>query len=100
MALHTYHLYGHNVTALVRRYGIALGHSLVQTNGDFVKAAGVDMILLTYPDINFLPGSLKALESVGWKMRQVSINTTVLCFEAKAVYRGAYMRSPNLKECV
>lgn len=60
------------MTALVHRYGVALGHSLVHSNGDFFKAAGVEMILLTYPDIKFLPNRLRALESVGWKVRQVS----------------------------
>ena len=51
---------------------MALGHSLVQSNGPFLEAAEVDMIMLTYSDIKFSPASLRALESVGWIMRQVS----------------------------
>lgn len=57
---------------------MALGHSLVKTNGPFFKAAGVDMVMLTYPDIKFSAGSLRALESVGWTMRKVSLHITFL----------------------
>ena len=67
-----------NHTVLERRYAMAMGHSLVKTNGPFLKAAGVDMIMLTYPDINFSPGSLRALESVGWTMRKVRLHITFL----------------------
>lgn len=50
---------------------------MIKSNGAYFTAAGVDMILLTYSDIEFSPGSLTAIERVGWKMRQVRSN--VIC---------------------
>lgn len=49
-----------------------LGHSLVRTNGPFLEADGIDMLLLTNPDITFGPASLRALGTVGWQLRQAS----------------------------
>lgn len=56
----------------MRRYVITLGHSMTQSNGAFFKEAGIEMILLTFSDVEFSPASSKALEAVGWKFRQVS----------------------------
>lgn len=53
------------------RYAVALGYSMAQSNGDYFKAVGVDMILLTYSDIKFSLKSVREIEAVGWKMRQV-----------------------------
>lgn len=50
-----------------------LGHSLLQTNGPFLNATGVDMVMLTYPDIKLAPASLRALQAVGWRLREVSL---------------------------
>lgn len=54
------------------RYALALGHSLVQTNGAFLQSAAVDMVMLTYPDISFTAASLHTLKAVGWQLRQAS----------------------------
>lgn len=54
------------------RYALVLGHSLVQSNGPFMEAEGVDMLMLTYPDSAFPPATLDSLQAVGWKMRNVS----------------------------
>lgn len=53
------------------RYVLVLGHSLVQSNGDFLMSADVDMIMLTYPDSGLTPATHSALEAVGWQIREV-----------------------------
>ena len=57
------------------RYVLVLGHSLKQTNGDFLQSAGVDMIMLTYADSNLKPATRVALDTVGWQIREVSHRT-------------------------
>lgn len=73
---------------MVHRYAVALGYSMAQSNGDYFKAVGVDMILLTYSDIKFSLKSVREIEAVGWKMRQVSLYYITLNI-AKKVFRAA-----------
>ena len=74
---------------MVHRYAVALGYSMAQSNGDFLKAARVELILLTYYDIKFSEKSIRALKAVGWKMRQVR---EFISHSSHLIYRAAYIQ--------
>jgi hypothetical protein len=53
------------------RYVLTMGDSLMRTNRQLLKDAGVDMILITYADIVFSELTLRVLRSVGWILKEV-----------------------------
>ena len=53
------------------RYVLTMGDSLVRTNQQLMKDPNVDMILITYADVEFSNETLRVLRSVGWTLKEV-----------------------------